>query len=100
MEKQTSTAFSSVHGTWTFIGLILLAAAIGLLTYASNLRPTIEVPIPSSLGIPLSSHGEEVFDAGLLQQQMMIFAAGLCGLVLAAIALATASILKIVAAKD
>lgn len=92
MDSQKAPA----QDAWTLVGMILLAVSIGLIIWASNMRPTVEMQHTSDFGLSPPGATSEVFNSGLLQQQMMIFLSGLFGLVLGAISLATASILKII----
>lgn len=80
---------------WRLIGVGVLVVSLALIVAAAVMRPTIETPRPTS-GLLPSLETIEVFDAGLLQQQMMLYLGGLFGLVLASIAIATASILNVV----
>lgn len=74
---------------WIGLGVLLLAASIGLLLFSSNMSPTVEASSYDDFG-----RASKVFNLGLLQQQMMIFQAGLVGLVLSIAAFGTAAIVR------
>lgn len=87
MSEEIRTA--NPGGSWFALGVLLLAASIGLLLFSSNMSPTVDATSYDDFG-----RSSRIFNLGLLQQQLMIFHAGLVGLVLSIAAFATAAVLR------
>lgn len=76
---------------WQLVGVLSLVVSGVLVAVAAFMRPTVSAG--SAYSSVYGTAPAEVFNAGLLQQQMMLFVGGLAGMIFAICALATASIL-------